>query len=190
MLKNGRRRIGYARVSTEDQTLNLQKDALINSGCDIVYTEVASGKSASTRRKLKTCLKKLKSGDILVVWRLDRLGRSVQDLIKIITNLERKNISFESLTESIDTTSHTGKLIFHVFAALAEFERNLIRERTLAGLASARLRGRIGGRQRLLNDQQIRSIKHSVKTLKCPISKVANEYAVSRGTIYNALKTN
>ncbi|XDZ52484.1 recombinase family protein [Neisseriaceae bacterium CLB008] len=186
---NSQKRIGYARVSTEDQTLNLQKDALVFSGCEVVFTEVASGKNTTTRNQLKSCLKKLKPGDTLVVWRLDRLGRSVQDLINILTGLERRNIYFESLMEHIDTTSHTGKLIFHVFAALAEFERNLIRERTLAGLAAAKLRGRTGGRNKLLNAQEITEIKHSINTTKCSITHIALKYGVSRGTIYNALKT-
>ncbi len=117
-----RKRIGYARVSTDDQNLDLQRDALTRSGCVEIYEETASGKSA-TRIELEHCRKSLRSGDTLVVWRLDRLGSSLPDLVKIIGNLERDGVTFESLSEKIDTGSASGKLQFHVFAALAEFER-------------------------------------------------------------------
>jgi len=138
------KRIGYARVSTDDQNLNLQRDALTRSGCSTIYEETASGKS-SQRPELEHCRKAVRSGDTLVVWRLDRLGRSLSDLVKIIGELEHDGVTFESLTEKIETGSASGKLQFHVFAALAEFERNLTRERTHAGLAAARARGRVGG---------------------------------------------
>ena len=137
------KRIGYARVSTDDQNLDLQRDALALAGCSTVYEETMSGKSAD-RPELGHCLKALRSGDTLVVWRLDRLGRSLPDLVGIVSSLEREGVAFESITERIETTSAAGKLIFHVFAALAEFERNLIRERTRAGLAAARARGTRG----------------------------------------------
>jgi Resolvase, N terminal domain len=132
--------IGYARVSTTDQTLSLQEDALTKAGCDQIYTDTASG--ASTERPgLQTALSHLRAGDILVVWRLDRLGRSLPHLIETIKGLDKRGIGFQSVTEHIDTTTSGGKLIFHIFGALAEFERDIIRERTQAGLQAARARG-------------------------------------------------
>src|SRR3954466_11684681 len=140
--------IGYARVSTNDQTLDLQQDALTKAGCEKIFTDTVSG--ATTERKgLDQALTKLRAGDTLTVWRLDRLGRSLPHLITTITSLEKQGIGFKSLTENIDTTTSGGKLIFHIFGALAEFERNLIRERTLAGLEAARARGRTGGKPKL-----------------------------------------
>ncbi len=180
--------IGYARISTDDQTLDLQTDALKKSGCTLIYNEVASGKNAHERPKLTKCLSQLKAGDRLIVWRLDRLGRSVNDLVRIITQLEEKSIYFESITEKIDTKSNTGKLIFHIFAALAEFERNLIRERTYAGLAAAKARGRIGGRRPKLNETQIKEINHLFFNQKKTISALAIQYNVSRTTISNKLQ--
>jgi len=176
-------RIGYARVSTDDQNLDLQRDALTRSGCITIYEETASGKSA-TRIELAHCLKSLRSGDTLVVWRLDRLGRSLSDLVKIIGDLERQGIPFESLSEKIDTGSASGKLQFHVFAALAEFERNLIRERTLAGLTAARARGRVGGRKPKLNEKQIREIKILLTDPAAQVKDIAERYGVSRTTLY------
>src|SRR3954453_23451332 len=138
--------IGYARVSTTDQTLDLQRDALDTAGCVKTYTDTASGAKAE-RKGLLEALDYVREGDVLVVWRLDRLGRSLKDLIETISRLETRKIGFKSLTENIDTTtSGGGKLIFHIFGALAEFERNLIRERTNAGLQAARVRGIKGGR--------------------------------------------
>ena len=128
-------RIGYARVSTDDQNLDMQRDALTAAGCSVIYEETASGKGAA-RPELEQCRKALRPGDTLIVWRLDRLGRSLPDLVQIVAELEQKGIGFESITERIETGSAAGKLVFHVFAALAEFERNLIRERTNAGLCS------------------------------------------------------
>ena len=151
-------RIGYARVSTDDQHLDLQRDALQQAGCSVIYEEAASGKSAA-RPEVEQCRKALRAGDTLVVWRLDRLGRSLHDLVQIVAELEQRGVHFESLTEKIETGSASGKLQFHVFAALAEFERGLIRERTQAGLAAARARGRAGGRKPKLDDQQVREIK-------------------------------
>jgi DNA invertase Pin-like site-specific DNA recombinase len=151
-------RIGYARVSTDDQHLDLQRDALQQAGCSVIYEEAASGKSAA-RPELEQCRKALRAGDTLVVWRLDRLGRSLHDLVQRAAELEQRGVHFESLTEKIETGSASGKLQFHVFAALAEFERGLIRERTQAGLAAARARGRAGGRKPKLDDQQVREIK-------------------------------
>lgn len=176
-------RIGYARVSTDDQKLDLQRDALLRAGCMLIYEETASGKNAE-RVELEHCRKALRSGDTLVVWRLDRLGRSLPDLVRIVAELEQAGIGFESITEKIETGSAAGKLIFHVFAALAEFERNLIRERTQAGLASSRARGRKGGRKPALNDKQVREIKALMRDPSIPVSAIADRYKVSRTTIY------
>jgi len=178
-----KQRIGYARVSTDDQNLDLQRDALTKKACKTIYEETASGKSAD-RPQLESCLKALRAGDTLVVWRLDRLGRSLPDLVKIIADLERQGVAFESLTEKIETSSATGKLVFHLFAALAEFERNLIRERTKAGLAAARARGRKGGRKPSLNTKQIREIKALLRDPEAQVSDVAKKYRVSRTTLY------
>src|SRR5437763_3033203 len=137
--------IGYARVSTQDQTLNLQKNALEKIGCSKIFTDTASG--AQTERKgLDEALAYVREGDSLVVWKLDRLGRSLKHLIETITALNNRNVGFQSITEHIDTTTSGGKLIFHIFGAFAEFERDIIRERTNAGLAAARAGGRFGGR--------------------------------------------
>ena len=176
-------RIGYARVSTEDQHLDLQRDALKQAGCGVIYEEAVSGKSA-VRPELEQCRKALRSGDTLVVWRLDRLGRSLHDLVQIVADLERSGISFESVTERIETGSAAGKLVFHVFAALAEFERNLIRERTHAGLAAARARGRSGGRKPKLGEKQLREIKALLRDPAIQVADVARRYGVSRTTLY------
>ncbi len=177
-------RIGYARVSTDDQNLHLQRDALEKAGCQVIYEDKASGKNTE-RPELEACLKALRSGDTLVVWRLDRLGRSLGDLVKLVTTLEEQEIGFESLQEKIETTSASGKLVFHVFAALAEFERNLISERTRAGLKAARARGRLGGRKPKLKQKDIREIKALLKDPNIPVSDIAKRFGVSRTTIYN-----
>jgi DNA invertase Pin-like site-specific DNA recombinase len=181
-------RIGYARVSTEDQNFSLQHDALGAAGCQTIYEENASGKTAA-RQELENCLKALRPGDTLVVWRLDRLGRSLGDLVAIVTGLHDRGIGFESLTEKIDTNSAPGKLIFHVFAALAEFERNLIRERTLAGLEAARRRGRIGGRQPKV-DSKMRKKIEAWKGAGMPITGIAAMLGLARSTVYNHLGVN
>ena len=177
-------RIGYARVSTDDQNLHLQRDALEKAGCQVIYEDKASGKNTE-RPELEACLKALRSGDTLVVWRLDRLGRSLGDLVKLVTTLEEQKIGFESLQVKIETTSASGKLVFHVFAALAEFERNLISERTRAGLKAARARGRLGGRKPKLKQKDIREIKALLKDPNIPVSDIAKRFGVSRTTIYN-----
>jgi len=142
--------IGYARVSTEDQTLDLQKDALEKIGCSQIFTDTISG-ATRERPGLTKALEYVREGDSLVVWKLDRLGRSLKHLIETITELNNRKIGFKSLTENIDTTTSGGKLIFHIFGALAEFERDIIRERTNAGLQAARARGRLGGRPKAKN---------------------------------------
>lgn len=176
-------RIGYARVSTDDQHLDLQRDALQQAGCCVIYEEAASGKN-TTRPELEQCRKALRAGNTLVVWRLDRLGRSLPDLVQIVTDLEQRGIGFESLSEKIETGSAAGKLIFHVFAALAEFERGLIRERTQAGLAAARARGRAGGRKPKLDEQRVREIKALLRDPDIQVSEVARRYGISRTTLY------
>jgi DNA invertase Pin-like site-specific DNA recombinase len=178
-------RFGYARVSTDDQTLDLQRDAMKRAKCRQVYEEQASGKN-TTRPQLDACLKSLREGDTLVVWRLDRLGRSLADLVHIIADCERRKIQFESLTERIETRSPAGKLVFHVFAALAEFERNLIRERTLAGLKAARARGRKGGRPAKLNAKDVKTVRALLKT-DLPVHEIAARFAIARSTLYRAI---
>ena len=170
-------------VSTDDQHLDLQRDALTKAGCSVIYEEAASGKSTA-RPELEQCRKALREGDTLVVWRLDRLGRSLPDLVQIVAELEQRGVGFESLTEKIETDSAAGRLVFHVFAALSEFERNLIRERTQAGLAAARARGRAGGRKPKLDDQQVREIKALLRDPEIQVADVARRYGVSRTTLY------
>ncbi len=176
-------RIGYARVSKDEQSLDLQRDALIQAGCETIYEEKTSG-AKHDRYELQSCLKALRPGDTLVVWRLDRLGRSLSDLVRIVSDLECRGVGFESLSERIETSSAAGKLVFHVFAALAEFERSLIRERTRAGLAAARARGKKGGRKPALTPQQVREIRALMRDPAIPITTIAKRYGVSRTTIY------
>lgn len=179
-------KIGYARVSTADQSNCPQLDALRQAGCETFYEEIASG-SRRDRPQLENALRALRKGDTLAVWRLDRLGRSLVDLVEIITGLEQRGVEFESLTEGIDTTSATGRLVFHLFASLAEFERNLIRERTKAGLAAARARGRKGGRRPKLSDGQVRKAKAMLQDPDLTKMEVARFLGVSRVTLNKAL---
>lgn len=176
--------IGYARVSTFEQTLDLQLDALKAAGAVIIYEDKASGKSAD-RPELLHCLKALRDGDTLVVWRLDRLGRNLKDLILIVNELEGRGIKFKSLKESIDTTGPAGRLVFHVFAAIAEFERELVRERTLAGLEAARARGKQGGRPNVLDAKQQFAVLAMMKNRDLSIAEIARQFNVSRSTLYN-----
>jgi len=176
--------IGYARVSTIEQTLDLQRDALQAAGALSIYEDKASGKTAD-RPELTHCLKALRGGDTLVVWRLDRLGRNLQDLIRIGGELEARGIKFKSLKEAIDTSGPAGKLVFHMFGALAEFERELLRERTLAGLAAARARGRVGGRPPVLEPKQRRAALAMMKDREMSISEIAKHFGVSRSTLYS-----
>jgi DNA invertase Pin-like site-specific DNA recombinase len=178
--------IGYARVSTEDQTLDLQRDALTKAGCDRIFTDMMSGATAD-RPGLAQALVFARPGDTVVVWRLERLGRSLRHLIDAIIDLERRGVGFCSLTEAIDTTSPGGKLVFHLFAALAEFERDLIRERTRAGLTAARARGRTGGRpkvkafadpKRLAAARKLYADQHTSVDTSCQMFKI------SRATFY------
>src|SRR3954451_6018573 len=160
--------IGYARVSTHEQNLDLQEDALKAAGCQKVYTDKTGGTKAD-RPGLERALADVRPGDSLVVWKLDRLGRRLKHLIETVTDLGNRGVCFQSLQEAIDTTTSGGKLMFHVFGALAEFERDIIRERTLAGLAAARARGRMGGRPRHLDDKKKR---HAVTLHSDPSNSV------------------
>lgn len=183
--------VGYARVSTQDQTLDLQRDALEGAGCERVFTDTIGGSKAE-RPGLDEALSFLKPGDTLVVWRLDRLGRSLQHLLEIVGRLQARGIGFRSITESIDTTSSGGKLIFHIFGALAEFERELIRERTQAGLAAARARGRKGGRPKAaaLSDPRRVAMAQALYDDKSnSIDDICKTLRVSRSTLYRYVRT-
>ena len=180
-------KIGYARVSTKEQHLNMQEDALKSAGCEEIYTDVASG-SKSQRPGLDKILDYAREGDTLIVWKLDRLGRSMQHLIETISKLNARKIAFKSLHENIDTDTSSGKLIFHIFSALAEFERDLIRERTDAGLKSARARGRLGGRPALLDNRQIKRMIEMYDEQKNSVAEICKIYEISRPSFYNYLK--
>jgi len=178
--------IGYARVSTGDQTLDLQTDALTSTGCDQIFTDMTSGAKAH-RPGLDEAIKYVRPGDTLVVWRLDRLGRSLRHLIETVNDLEARGVGFRSLTESIDTTTPGGKLIFHIFASLAEFERALIQERTNAGLAAARARGRVGGRPKKLTDKQVALAKRMHADKQTDIATICQTLGISKSTLYRIL---
>ncbi len=183
-------RIGYARISTHDQTLDLQQDALKKAGCQRILTDTQSGASID-RPGLAEALAFLRNGDSLVVWRLARLGRSLKHLIETVRGLEERHIGFQSLTENIDTTTPGGKLVFHIFGALAEFERDLIRERTRAGLAAARARGRTGGRPRvtaLNTPKKVAMAQMLYGDKNTSISDICRTLRVSRATLYRYLK--
>ena len=175
--------IGYARVSTDDQNLNLQRDALKQSGCDQIFEDQLSGAKAE-RPGLLEALKYARSGDTLVVWRLDRLSRSLKNLIEMVAKLDERSIGLKSLHEAVDTSSTSGKLIFHIFGALAEFERNLIRERTQAGLIAARARGRKGGRPKALNlDKQALAVK-LYDEKNHTVNQICELMGISKPTLY------
>jgi DNA invertase Pin-like site-specific DNA recombinase len=179
---------GYARVSTEDQTLALQQDALQAAGCSRIFTDTLSGAKAE-RPGLTQALDHLREGDTLVVWRLDRLGRSLANLIELMTLLDERKVGFRSLTEQIDTTTSGGKLIFHIFGALAEFERNLIRERTMAGLRAARARGRQGGRPRILEStRKVAMAQALYDDRNNSIRDICRTLGISRATLYRYVK--
>lgn len=175
--------IGYARVSTLEQNLDLQKDALKQAGCKKIIMDTVSGARAD-RPGLTKIKELLREGDTLVVWRLDRLGRSLRDLIDWMRELEEQGIAFRSIQESIDTATSGGKLIFHMFGALAEFERNLIRERTLAGLAAARARGKQGGRPKSLSPEQRKSVVKLYHQQDIPVQQICQMYNISKPTLY------
>src|SRR5436305_14454375 len=180
--------VGYARVSTQDQTLDLQKDALKKIGCTKIFTDTASGAQAE-RKGLEEALEFLREGDTLVVWKLDRLGRTLKHLIETVIGLSEKHIGFQSLTESIDTTTSNGRLIFNIFASLAEFERDLIRERTKAGLAAAR--GRVGGRPKAQthNTPKKVALAQSLYDNKDnTIDEICQTLNISRATLYRYIQ--
>lgn len=179
--------LGYARVSTTDQDAALQIDALNAAGCFRVFVDTASGALAS-RPELEKLLDQLRPGDTLVVWRLDRLGRSIRHLIDQLQALADRGVGFRSLQETIDTTSSGGRLVFHVFAALAEFERDLIRERTQAGLTAARARGRAGGRPSSLSADQARQARRMYEQQELTVAQIGEVLGVSRTTVYRTLK--
>ena len=178
--------LGYARVSTSDQDAALQIDALNRAGCFRVFVDTASG-SLEHRPELDKLLDQVRPGDTLVVWRLDRLGRSIRHLIDQLQALAEREVGFRSLQETIDTTSPGGRLVFHVFAALAEFERDLIRERTNAGLAAARARGRTGGRPLSLSPDQSRAARRMYEQKDMTVAQIGTVLGVSRTTIYRVL---
>jgi len=178
--------IGYARVSTDDQNLDLQRDALEKAGCEKIYTDQQSG--ASTERLgLNGILEMARPGDTLVVWRLDRLGRSLKHLIHLMEQLDHQGIGLRSLQENIDTTTSGGRLVFHLFGALAEFERNLIRERTRAGLSAARARGRQGGRPKRLGPKKRELALRLYQERQHSIAELCQLMGISKSTLYNYL---
>ncbi|HEX3885313.1 MAG TPA: recombinase family protein [Stellaceae bacterium] len=178
--------IGYMRVSTAEQSLDLQRDALAKGGAEQVFEDTASG-ARDDRPGLAEAMSHARSGDCLVVWRLDRLGRSLRSLIDFVERLRERGVDFRSVTEGIDTTTPAGRFFFHVLGALAEMERELIRERTNAGLAAARARGRKGGRKPKLNDKQIAHARKLLEDGNTTIKDVAASLGVNRATIYRAL---
>lgn len=179
--------IGYARVSTLEQNEQLQTDALRAADCDRVFVDHASGAKAH-RPELDHLLDVIRKGDTLIVWKLDRLGRSVQNLVDLMNLLQSRGVGFKSLTENMDTTTPGGVLIFNVFAAMAQFERDLIRERTNAGLQAARARGHVGGRPSKLTEKQRARIRELYQSRALTVQEIANQYQVSRQTIYSNIK--
>lgn len=177
--------LGYARVSTDDQHLDLQRDALKGAGCERIFEDAASGAGAE-RSGLSALMNVMRAGDTVVIWRLDRLGRSLKNLIALVERLDTVGIGLRSLQENIDTTSSGGRLVFHLFGALAEFERNLIRERTQAGLAAARARGRMGGRPKLDPAKLAVALK-LYRERKHPIGEICKMMGISKSTLYNYL---
>src|SRR5436309_901470 len=183
--------VGYAGVSTTEQTLGLQKDALEKIGCTKIFSDVVSG-AKEERKGLQEALEYVREGDTLVVWRLDRLGRSLKHLIETITNLNNRKIGFKSITENIDTTTSGGKLIFHIFGALAEFERDIIRERTNAGLQAARARGRRGGRPKAKTfdtPKKVALAQSLYDNKNNTIDDICKTLNTSRSTLYRYINT-
>lgn len=191
MVHNMSKLVGYARVSTYDQNLDLQLDALKQAGCDKknIFIDKMSG-AKSDRPGLNNCLEKLNSGDVLIVWRLDRLGRSMTHLVSLVETLKEKSVGFKSLCDgAIDTTTASGELIFNVFSSMAQFERRLIQERTQAGLAAARARGRMGGRPRVgADDPKIKLAQKLHQDKNYEIRDICKTLKISRSTLYRYLK--
>lgn len=178
--------IGYARVSTDDQNLDLQRDALKRAGCERMFEDKASGAKAD-RTGLAALMSMLRAGDTVVIWRLDRLGRSLKNLIELVERFEAAKVGLRSLQENIDTTTSGGRLVFHLFGALAEFERNLIRERTQAGMAAARVRGRMGGRPKRLDPAKLALALRLHYEAKHTIKEICQMMGISKSTLYNYL---
>jgi DNA invertase Pin-like site-specific DNA recombinase len=177
--------IGYMRVSTADQDLALQRDALEMAGCEKIYEDVISG-SATERLGLNDALEFAREGDVLVVWKLDRLGRSLSHLVEVVGQLEKRKVGFRSLTETIDTTTPSGRLIFHIFGALGQFERDLIRERTKAGLTAAKARGRTGGRRKVITPEKLeKALRLIDKGLSA--RETAARLKIGKSSLYAAL---
>jgi DNA invertase Pin-like site-specific DNA recombinase len=181
--------IGYARVSTGEQNLNLQTDALKSEGCERVFTDRLSGATAE-RPGLQQAMDFVREGDVLVVWRLDRFGRSLKDLIAKVETLKEKGVQFKSLKENLDTTSSAGRLQFHIFGALAEFERDLNRERTMAGLRAARARGRTGGRPRALSEEDLPELQALMRDPDVPVRRICERFEISKATLYRYVGPN
>ena len=178
--------IGYARVSTGDQNLDLQLDALQLAGCNPILFDKASG-AKTDRPELQRALEMCHDGDTLVVWKLDRLGRSLQHLIQVVMELNQRGVGFKTVCDGIDTTTSSGKLVFHIFAALAEFERSLIRDRTLAGLKAARERGRVGGRPKAMTPEKA-AVANKMLAAGSLASDVASILGVSKATLWRHLR--
>ena len=178
--------VGYARVSTRDQDLSLQREALDGAGCERVFTETASG-AQRDRPELRAALDYMRTGDTLVVWKLDRLARSTKQLIETVEALEALEVGLRSVTEAIDTTTPGGRLVFHVFAALAEFERGVIRERTRAGLDAARARGRTGGRPAALTAADLTAARALLRDPQITVAQAAKRLGVASSTLYRHL---
>ncbi len=179
--------IGYSRVSTNDQSLNSQTDKLKQYGCEKIYSDIISGSKAE-RKQLNEMLEYIREGDTVVVYRLDRLGRSLKDLINIINIFQDKKVNFKSITENLDTSTPTGKLMFHISGAFAEFERNIIRERTKAGLESARARGKNGGRPSKITSDKIQMAKSLYENKNIDIDTIVRQLGVCRATFYKMIK--
>lgn len=182
--------IGYARVSTQDQDLSLQIDALNGAGCKKIYKEKITG-SKKERPQLNELLEQLREGDVIVIWKLDRLARSLKDLVSLVNEIQEKGGALHSLNDQIDTTTPHGKFTFHIFAALAEFERDIIRERTKAGLAAARARGRKGGRPKGLSKKAQHTAIIAEKLYQereLTVKEICEQLSISKGTLYNYLR--
>ena len=179
--------IGYCRISTAEQNLDLQIQALKEAGCEKIFEEVASG-AKDDRPKLKESIEYARKGDVIVVWKLDRLSRSLKHLIETVNDLEKREIGFRCITQQLDTTTPSGKLIFHVFGAISEFERSLIRERTSAGLKVARARGRLGGRPKVLDQEKITIAQSLYDDGKTTVEKICETLNISRATFYRHVK--
>lgn len=178
--------VGYSRVSTDEQNLDLQIDALKIAACEKFFQDIGSSSSIE-RKGLKEAVEFMRSGDVLVVWKLDRLGRSLKHIIELVAYLESKGIGLKFLQEKIDTTGAAGKFYLQIFGALAEFERNMIRERTSAGLASARSRGRFGGRPKKLSKEKVEMVKRLYESKEHTVKEIAELVGISRVAIYSYL---